>query len=58
MTFLNAKDLPRLKQGMPMKIRLAGYKKPLQVTFVDALPKSSTGKRLRRALRDAAPGAS
>lgn len=35
------------------RARLAGYKKPLQVTFVDALPKSSTGKLLRRALRTA-----
>ena len=34
------------------RARLAGYKKPLQVTFVRALPKSSTGKLLRRSLRD------
>jgi long-chain acyl-CoA synthetase len=34
------------------RARLAGYKKPLQIAFVDALPKSSTGKLLRRALRD------
>lgn len=34
------------------RARLAGYKKPLQVTFVDSLPKSSTGKLLRRALRE------
>ena len=33
------------------RARLAGYKKPLQVTFVSELPKSSTGKLLRRALR-------
>jgi acyl-CoA synthetase (AMP-forming)/AMP-acid ligase II len=33
------------------RARLAGYKKPLQVTFVSALPKSSTGKLLRRELR-------
>ncbi|MCC6766023.1 MAG: AMP-binding protein [Deltaproteobacteria bacterium] len=33
------------------RARLAGYKKPLQVTFVETLPKSSTGKLLRRALR-------
>ena len=33
------------------RARLAGYKKPLRVTFVEALPKSSTGKLLRRALR-------
>lgn len=36
------------------RARLAGYKKPLQVTFVPSLPKSSTGKLLRRALRDSA----
>ncbi|MCC6849106.1 MAG: AMP-binding protein [Deltaproteobacteria bacterium] len=33
------------------RAQLAGYKKPLRVTFVEALPKSSTGKLLRRALR-------
>jgi acyl-CoA synthetase (AMP-forming)/AMP-acid ligase II len=33
------------------RTRLAGYKKPLQVTFVPALPKSATGKLLRRELR-------
>jgi acyl-CoA synthetase (AMP-forming)/AMP-acid ligase II len=33
------------------RTRLAGYKKPLQITFVSALPKSSTGKLLRRELR-------
>ena len=33
------------------RTRLAGYKKPLQITFVEALPKSSTGKLLRRQLR-------
>ncbi len=37
------------------RTRLAGYKKPLQVTFVASLPKSSTGKLLRRALRVAIP---
>ncbi len=36
------------------RARLAGYKKPLQVTFVSSLPKSSTGKLLRRQLRDGA----
>jgi acyl-CoA synthetase (AMP-forming)/AMP-acid ligase II len=34
------------------RARLAGYKKPLQVTFVASLPKSSTGKLLRRELRN------
>jgi acyl-CoA synthetase (AMP-forming)/AMP-acid ligase II len=36
------------------RARLAGYKKPLQVTFVPSLPKSSTGKLLRRELRASA----
>ncbi len=33
------------------RARLAGYKKPLHVTFVPSLPKSATGKLLRRELR-------
>ncbi len=37
------------------RARLAGYKKPLQVTFVPSLPKSSTGKLLRRELRTGKP---
>ena len=37
------------------RTRLAGYKKPLQVTFVPSLPKSSTGKLLRRELRATEP---
>ena len=32
--------------------RLAGYKKPSRVTFVDELPRNASGKVLRRALRD------
>jgi long-chain acyl-CoA synthetase len=31
---------------------LAGYKKPVEVEFVDSLPKTSTGKILRRELRN------
>jgi long-chain acyl-CoA synthetase len=31
---------------------LASYKKPVEVEFVDSLPKTSTGKVLRRELRD------
>jgi acyl-CoA synthetase (AMP-forming)/AMP-acid ligase II len=37
------------------RARLAGYKKPLRVTFVESLPKSPTGKLLRRALREDSP---
>jgi acyl-CoA synthetase (AMP-forming)/AMP-acid ligase II len=33
--------------------RLAGYKKPRSVTFVDTLPVTASGKVLKRALRDA-----
>jgi long-chain acyl-CoA synthetase len=31
---------------------LAGYKRPRSIDFVDVLPKGSTGKILRRDLRD------
>jgi long-chain acyl-CoA synthetase len=31
---------------------LAGYKKPKSIDFVESLPKGSTGKILRRELRD------
>ena len=34
------------------KERLAGYKKPTKVEFVDSLPKSAVGKILRKVLRD------
>lgn len=37
-----------------MKIRLAAYKLPREIEFVPALPKNSTGKILKRALRDQA----
>ncbi|MFC1970016.1 hypothetical protein ACFLVV_02225, partial [Chloroflexota bacterium] len=32
--------------------KLAGFKRPRYVAFVDELPKTSTGKVLRRTLRD------
>jgi long-chain acyl-CoA synthetase len=32
--------------------RLAGYKYPRQITIVDELPKSATGKILKAKLRD------
>ncbi len=35
--------------------RLAGYKKPVQVRFVPALPRNSTGKLLRRRLGETDP---
>jgi O-succinylbenzoic acid--CoA ligase len=37
--------------------RLAGYKVPKRVWFVDRVPRSSEGKVLRRVLRDRAPAA-
>lgn len=44
-----AVDEPELLQWA--KDRLAGYKRPRAVTFVDELPKSSAGKILRRSVR-------
>ena len=32
--------------------RLAGYKKPRSVDFVDELPKTGSGKIMRRKIRD------
>lgn len=43
---------PALLQSFARE-RLAGYKVPKDVRFVDALPKSAVGKILRRKLRDA-----
>ena len=34
------------------RLRLAGYKKPVQMSFVAELPKTTTGKLLRRHLRE------
>ena len=36
-----------------MKKNLAGYKSPRDVVFVDELPRTSTGKVLKRELQDA-----
>ena len=36
------------------RARLAAYKCPREITFVDAIPKTPSGKILRRELRDAA----
>jgi long-chain acyl-CoA synthetase len=35
-----------------VKDRLAAYKYPRKVTLIDALPKTATGKILKRELRD------
>jgi 4-coumarate--CoA ligase len=35
-----------------LRARLASYKVPVQIDFVDAIPKSASGKILRRVLRD------
>jgi fatty-acyl-CoA synthase len=35
-----------------VRARLAGFKVPKSVEFIDALPKGATGKILKRALRD------
>jgi fatty-acyl-CoA synthase len=37
------------------RLRIAGYKVPRSVAFVDALPRNAAGKVLKRALRDAPP---
>ena len=37
------------------RLHLAGYKLPRRIRFTDALPLTSTGKIMRRALRDAEP---
>ena len=36
-----------------MKANLAGYKAPRDVVFIDELPRTSTGKVLKRELKDA-----
>jgi acyl-coenzyme A synthetase/AMP-(fatty) acid ligase len=36
-----------------VKENLAGYKSPRDVDFVDELPRTSTGKVLKRELKDA-----
>jgi acyl-coenzyme A synthetase/AMP-(fatty) acid ligase len=36
--------------------KVASYKQVRQVTFLDAIPKSASGKILRRVLRDQAAG--
>ena len=36
------------------KTNMAAYKAPRQIRFVDALPKTATGKVLKRILRDQA----
>jgi acyl-CoA synthetase (AMP-forming)/AMP-acid ligase II len=36
-----------------VKTNLAGYKSPRDVVFIDELPRTSTGKVLKRELKDA-----
>jgi fatty-acyl-CoA synthase len=38
-----------------VKANLAGYKVPREVEFMDELPRTSTGKVLKRQLKDTAP---
>ena len=34
------------------RTRIAGYKRPRHVVFIDVLPRNATGKVLKRELRD------
>lgn len=47
-------ERPRSTEGdrYPSRERLAAYKAPKSVRFVEQLPKSAVGKVLRRAVRD------
>ena len=45
-------DQQRIDEFAHCRERMAGYKVPRSVRFVEALPKSTVGKMLRRELRN------
>ena len=57
--FLVARGGPAVSEGEILRFcreRLAAYKVPKKVEFVNELPRNSAGKVLKRLLRDSAPG--
>jgi acetyl-CoA synthetase len=51
---VEASDALALEIGHFVKTRLAAHEYPREVTFLDALPLTTTGKIIRRALRERA----